>query len=544
MLTSLARNFTLLSRRSIVGGFFVTLVTLGLWLHRDYGVSWDEPNNHLNGLVSVKYLAQLVAPELTKQYPLIPDMRAFRDADHGVAFELPLAVLGYLFTADDSQAFYYLRHLSIFLIFVLGVWALYKLGTTRFQDWRWGLLAAALLVLSPRFFAEAFYNGKDIVYMAFFTLAMYTLLQLLQRPSLGRAVLHGLVTALAVDVRVQGLLLVPITVAMLGLEARYGPLTELPRRRLLTLGSVYIVAALGFVIAGWPYLWAMSAGELLASAQRISQYPWPGYVVYFGYVLPAMQLPWHYLVVWIGISTPLPYTLAATVGIVAWVRKMARGGSGLSTFAGRLDWLLGIWLLIPLLLAIGLRSVVYDGWRHLYFIYPALLLFAVRGAQTLYCAAQRGRWWRRLALAGGFFGVLGTAHTVWRIICDHPHQQVHFSVLPASFAQTHFDLDYWGLSYRQGLEWVLAHDPAPSIGVYSPWPSGHLVYANSLILPPRQRARLRFVPHAEADYTLTNYRYRTQAFPDTIGQEVHTIRVNGVRILSVFAPRSNKLTRR
>lgn len=522
-------------KRLLVGGFFGILLGLGFWLHRDYGVSWDEPNNHLNGLVSVKYLAQLIAPELAGNYPLIPALRAFRDADHGVAFELPLAVLGYFFTPDDSQAFYYLRHLLIFLLFVLGVWALYRLGTIRFGDWRLGLVAAVLLVLSPRFFAEAFYNGKDIVYMAFFTLAMYSLVLLLQRPTLGRAVAHGLVTALAADIRVQGLLLVPISLVMLGLEEAYQRPAGLPRRKLAAVGGLYVSAALVFTVLGWPYLWALSLPDLLISAQRISHYPWPGYIVYFGQLLSAPQLPWHYLPVWIGISTPLPYTVAAAAGLVSWVREVGwRGKSTLSTFAGRLDWLLALWLLLPVLLVVGLQAVVYDGWRHLYFIYPALLLFAVRGGQAGYYAARRGRWWRRAALVGGFFGVLGATHAGWRIIRDHPHQQVYFSVLPAHFAQTHFDLDYWGLSYRQGLEWVLTHDPAPTITVHSPWPSGHLVYANSLILPPTERARLRFASPAEAEYILTNYRYRTHAFPDTIGREVHTIRVNGVRILSVF----------
>jgi hypothetical protein len=518
----------------VVGGFFAVLLALGFWLHRDYGVSWDEPNNHLNGLVSVKYLAQLVKPEIARQYPLIPDLRVFRDADHGVAFELPLAVLGYLVTPHDSQAFYYLRHLLIFLVFVLGVWALYKLGSIRYQDWRLGLLAAGLLVLSPRFFAEAFYNGKDIVYMALFTLAMYRLVRLLERPTLGRALVHALVTALAVDVRVQGLLLVPVTLIMLGLEAAKRPNAEMPRVEWAAVGSLYVGAALIFTVLGWPYLWAMSFTELLAATQRISQYPWAGYVVYFGQLLSPPP-PWHYLPVWIGITTPLPYTAAAAIGGAAWgISLFRRGQNSLRTFAGRLDWLFIVWLLVPLLLVIGLRAVVYDGWRHLYFIYPAFLLLAVRGAQVVYLIAQRGYWWRRAALAGGFLGVLGTAHAGWRIIRDHPHQQVYFSFLPASYAQTHFDLDYWGLSYRQGLAWVLAHDAAPTITVYSPWPSGHLVYVNSLILPPAERARLRFAAAPNADYILTNYRYRTQSLPDNMGREVHTIRVNGLRILSVF----------
>ncbi|MBC6608343.1 glycosyltransferase family 39 protein [Hymenobacter sp. BT188] len=520
----------------IVGGFFGILLGLGLWLHDDYGVSWDEPNNHLNGLVSAKYLAQLVAPELVARQAssrLIPDIQKFADADHGVAFELPLALLSFVFTHGDSQAFYRLRHFCIFLVFVLGVWALYQLAKQRFESWHWGLLAAGLLVLSPRFFAESFYNGKDIVYMALFTLALYTLTRLLQRPTLGRAVIHGLATALAVDVRVQGLLLLLVSVLMLGLEARYRAPAE--RGQLLRVGGIYSVAALTLTVLGWPYLWALPWKDLLAATKRINQYPWHGRVVYFGRVLPGTQLPWHYIPTWIIITTPLPYILATLAGVTAWMWEISqRGRASLSTFAGRLDLLFVSWLLVPVLLVIVLRPVVYDGWRHLYFIYPALVLLAVRGVHTLITIARQRPQWRPLAMGAFLVVIFGMVHAAWRIVRDHPHQQTYFSILPPSYAQRNFDLDYWGLSYRQGLEWVLAHDQAPNISVYSPWPSGHLVYTNSLILPPTDRARLRFANYRNADYILTNYRYRTQYFPDTIGREVHTIRVNGVRILSVF----------
>ncbi|QIL76413.1 glycosyltransferase family 39 protein [Hymenobacter sp. HDW8] len=529
------------SSQWIVGGFFGMLIGIGLWLHNDYGVSWDEPNNHLNGLVSAKYLTQLVAPELVASQPssrLIPDIQNFADADHGVAFELPLALLSFVFTHGDSQAFYRLRHICVFLVFVLGVWALYQLGKQRFESWRWGLLGAGLLVLSPRFFAEAFYNGKDIVYMAFFTLAIYTLVRLLHHPTRGRALVHGLATALAVDVRVQGLLLLVVTLVMLWLEARHRARNE--RGMLLRVGGVYSMAALIFTVLGWPYLWALPWKELLAATQRISQYPWAGRVVYFGQVLPGTQLPWHYIPVWIIITTPLPYVISALIGVGLWLRKISwRGRASVSSFAGRLDLLFVSWLLVPVLLVMALRPVVYDGWRHLYFIYPALILLAVHGVHTLAATARQRPQWRPVAISAALVVSGGMVHAAWRIVRDHPHQQTYFSILPPSFAQHNFDLDYWGLSYRQGLEWALTHDQAPTINVHSPWPSGHLVYTNSLILPPADRARLRFTNHQNADYILTNYRYRTHSFPDTIGREVHTIQVNGVRILSVFR-RSDK----
>jgi 4-amino-4-deoxy-L-arabinose transferase-like glycosyltransferase len=43
-----------------------------------------------------------------------------------------------------------------FLFFSLGVLAVFGIATMRFGDYRAGLLAAAFIILSPRFFAESF----------------------------------------------------------------------------------------------------------------------------------------------------------------------------------------------------------------------------------------------------------------------------------------------------------------------------------------------------------------------------------------------------
>ena len=41
------------------------------------------------------------------------------------------------------------------------------------------------------------------------------------------------------------------------------------------------------------------------------------------------------------------------------------------------DLLFLLTFLIPIIAAIDFRSVSYDGWRHLYFIYPSFLLIAM-----------------------------------------------------------------------------------------------------------------------------------------------------------------------
>lgn len=518
----------------IVGGFFAVLIGFGLWLHNDYGVSWDEPNNHLNGLVSVKYIAQLVAPEMVARQPnnhLIPDIRAFRDADHGVAFELPVAVLGYLFAHHDSQAYYRLRHMLIFLTFILGVWALYKIGTLCFRDWRWGLLGAILLVLSPRFFAEAFYNGKDIVYMAFFTVAVYTLCRLLERPTPGRALWHGLATALAVDVRVQGLQLLVFTAVLLWLEARAhrSGSAHTSSRSYAWAGLWYATFSVVGIVVGWPYLWSLTGAELWNALPRMGRYPWPFTNLYWGEFLPANRLPWHYILVWIGITTPLPYTLAAGLGLLSWLSTVR---SSLREFNGRLMLLVVLWLVGPLVVVISAQTSLYEGWRHLYFVYPALILLAVQGARVVWSVTKRRGLVRKLALGILCLTSFEVVRTAVRMVLVHPHQNVYFSILPASTAERLFERDYWGVSYRQGLEWIMAHDTAATLAIRVPF--HYPLYNNSLILPPTDRARIKYTPNDQAKYFLTAYRWHPQSYADSVGQEVYTIRAEGIKIMSVF----------
>ena len=517
----------------VVGGFFGLLLLLGLALHRDYGVSWDEPNNHLNGLVTIKYVAQLVWPGRAQQeagYHLIPAIQQFRDADHGPIFEVPIALLGYLFTNGDSRQFYFLRHLAIFFVFVGGAWALYQLGEIWFDSWQLGLLTSLLLVLSPRFFAESFYNGKDIVYMALFTIAMYSLVRTIQRPTSGRVVLHGLATALAIDVRVQGLVLLAVTLILFLFSF---PTNIALAGRRWKMAGLYAGATVLFVVAGWPYLWAMSLAELTGALSRMGRYPWPHTNFYLGHFWPATSLPWHYIPVWILITTPLPYVVAALGGIVVSSRRILRGKAA-RVPAGWLDVVVLLWLLGPVMITSAFHVVVYESWRHLYFVYPALLLLAVRGLQALGKLLYRRHYHRAAVALLVLFG-LSLAHTAVRMVRLHPYENVYFSFLPAQAAERLFERDYWGLSFRQGLEWLMRYNPDSRLAIHVAW--HYPLYNNSLILPPADRARIHYVPLRQAKYFITGYRWHPQSYADSVGREIYTIRAEGIKILSVFQRR-------
>lgn len=516
-------------RRWLVPGFFVAFLVLGLGIFRDYGISFDENQSRDNGMTTLKHVAQWVAPAWVAadrdfdkyQVPLAQ----YTDRDYGVAFETPVSLLEQLLGLHGTRAQFLLRHLCTFLVCFGGVVAVYQLAARRFADWRLGLLAAAWLVLSPRLFAESFYNDKDAVFMALFAIATNTGVRLLLRPTWGRAAGHALACALTIDVRIMGVLLPVATLALLAWRAAQGELRWGPAARAAALYGPLLAV---LVVLFWPYLWHAPWQNFAIAFDNMSKFRWGGPVLYLGSATSAPYLPWHYPLVWIGITTPLLYLGASLVGIFLVIRELTRHGWRLWAGPQEAQDVLFLGLLAgPLLAVIALHSVLYDGWRQLYFIYPALLLLALRG----WVAAAR--WRPRWAVWPGAWAALTAASMAWvavAMVRDHPLQNVYFNALAGRHAGTRFELDYWGVGYKQDLEWIVTHDAQPVIAVYCTSGPGHF---NALALPDAQRDRLKFVDSpAEADYLITNYRWHPEPYP--YEHESFQLRADGRRVHSVF----------
>jgi hypothetical protein len=91
-------------------------------------------------------------------------------------------------------------------------------------------------------------------------------------------------------------------------------------------------------------------------------------------------------------------------------------------------------------------------------------------------------------------------------------------------------MDYWGLSYRQGLEQILTGDPADEVTVFADGAPGK---HNLGILPYAARRRLHLAERPEqAKYFIGAYRSRTGPYP--YQPERWAVEVDGVSILSVF----------
>jgi hypothetical protein len=504
---SLFSNRRQVLKYTIQSLFFLVLLVIGLCIYRDYGISWDEPTQRQSGQVTLKYVAERLAPSLLKGSAYyLESLNNYRDRDYGIAFEAPAVAFEKMLGLGDKKKVFMFRHLLTFLVALAGIFAVHKMVERRFSDWRVGLLAALFLILTPRIFAESFYNSKDIVLMAVFAIAMNTMITFVLNPSLRSAVLHGLASAVAIDVRIPAVIL-PIATAIIliiRLLKRESPISSTYRAL-----AVYLATACILVLVMWPWLWSDPIRNFVDGFRDMANFRWYGEVLYMGRFFRGSDLPWHYIPVWITITTPLLYVALFLVGAFSTLCQIASRGTSLWRGDEELQdaVFLGL-LVVPIATVIFLDSVVHDGWRHLYFIYPAFLFLAVRGWVLLW-GKEVSLWGKDLGTIRKLTLVVVTAISVvhiaawmWKV---HPFQNVYFNTLAGSDLRSRYQLDYWGLADRKALEYILDNDKSEVIYVRADSWTPLSVAFNMIDEQDRRRLRLSDGDRGLARYALTNY---------------------------------------
>jgi hypothetical protein len=514
---------------------FLALLAIGLGVYRDYGISWDEPEMRSIGAATLAYAAKRFAPSLLTGAPShlkhVESLNEDPALDHGVFFEELAIPLEVIFGIHDTKNAFMFRHLLTFLVALAGIYAVKKMAERRFSDWRIGLLAALFLVLTPRLFAESFYNSKDVVFMAVFAIAMNTTIAFVLQPSFKTAFLHALASAVAIDVRIMAVMLPLATVAIL--------IARLLKRELTTSVTcqtlaVYLTVACILVLAMWPWLWSDPIGNFVQAFMNMSRFPWDNEVLYMGRFVRSTDLPWHYVLVWIAITTPLLYLALFLVGAFNTLRQIASRSTMLWKGDDELQDIVFFGLFAtPIATVILLHSVLYDGWRHMYFIYPAFLLLAIRGWVSLWGKDLVWTIRRSLLTVVTAISVVHTAAWMWKA---HPFQNVYFNAFAGTGLKTRYELDYWGLANRSALEYILKNDHSEHIYVRADSVTPLEVAFN--MIDARYKKCLEYSDDLNLSrYVVTNYRRVKDPDDGKYARDYdlfYQIRVDDEVILSVF----------
>jgi hypothetical protein len=555
------KRFDIKNRRQVVGIFFLAWVLIGLCLYQQYGISLDERVERQNGMVSLIHIGNQFGISAIQNNASLDAFRHFsletyHDRIFGVFFSVTSAFFErVVFNIGDSwneQAIFQFRHLETFLICVLGGYALFRLSERRFGDWRIGLLTLSFFILSPRFFGESFYNNKDLIFSSFFFISLNASIALLTKPTWLWAIGAGIAGGITVDIRVSGFILPAITLTLILVQLLQG---QIRFYKLLTTISIYLVSLFAIVIAFWPWLWPDPVSRLLEAIQAFSRFTRSDTpMLFMGQQIRSTNLPWFYLPVWIAITTPVLYIGLFGVGAAHFLIQYFN-----TLFKNLKHFRLRLWsspeqmqdlvfmsvAILPVLGIIVLNSVAYDGWRHVYFIYPAFLLIATQGWVVAWRLAKQHKPFFSKVLIG-ILTISFISTSVW-IIRAHPLQNVYFNVLARTPWKDHYELDYWAVSSRQALEYIAKHDDRPLIKVNM----GSIIFFDEAlkILKPSDTARfIEAEWEGNADYILTNYRpnpinYRP-TFTDFKGETSgfmlwHEVKVDGQTIAAIYRRRGD-----
>lgn len=524
--------------------FFLALIFVGLFTYKDYGYTRDEAVNRWRGIVSANYIGHLWNVEALKDTdPLGIEKRnqfselSPTEAEHGSTFEIVSAIAEKIVFGAKSpseQALYFLRHFLLYLFYLGGVYAVYSMARRRFSDWRIALLTAMMFVLSPRIYGNAYFNSMDIAFLSTFALAANSSINLLINTTIRNSVIAGVCVGLAIATRC---LAIVIPFMVVGVEIirwllKTYAIKSNPTKKSIGL-LIYLIACALSTYCFWPWLWEDPFNRIVQAFRVMSNIPFELEVLYFGKIVSSFSIPWHYVLTWIGITTPILYLLGFFFGVFIIARNLF--AKKFLIFADNIElqdiFYLGL-LLGPLLSVIILRSPLYDGWRHLFFVYPFLILIAANGYTYLWNQVKHSDVLKKM-----FLGVISLSllmNGYW-MLKSHPFESLYFNSLVGKGWKNKFDVDYWSLGVRPALEYIVRHDERSIIKVGGL--SALTDLSASRMLDPSERARIvEAKSELTADYMLQIYRIDNRGLSHIGSNFVlyHEIKIGNEVVLSIY----------
>ena len=492
-----------IKKKKILGEIiiFVSFFLLGTFIFDDYGISWDEASHRGNGFVSLNYIRNLLS---LNEYPGFPELKDYFSQSYGVIFDLPMAYLEKLFHIEDPKSYFLMRHFSNFIIFFISNICFYFLLKKRFS-FELSVLGLLFLVLSPRIFADSFYNMKDLVFMSLFIIGVYFSVNFLNNITYKNSLMAALVCSLAITSRIMAIIIPFFIIFFFILESLDNKKYFFKNVNKFFL-FLFLLLCITFVF--WPYLWTDPITNFIKTFNSMSSYIWRGSILYQGNYISALNLPWHYSLVWIFITTPLLYLLLFIIGLLLITTRFVKHflnvtDKNMSTnlWNGnyeRTDLFIFLILCSTLFFVIEINSTLYGGWRHLYFIYPCLIYISVAGLELIN---------KYIIKKYLFIFVLPfLIHVFIWMFNNHPYQFAYFNLLSGKNINSKFEIDYWGLSNKDALLHIVKIDKGNNIKIYINSDSPY--YFSLSLLNKEHRDRIEFVDSIDgADYLVTNHYY-------------------------------------
>ena len=390
---------------------FVVAVIIGLLSYQDYGIGWDEPYQRGPGLLNFNYMFHGDRELFVKE-----------NDNHGAGFELFLLFFEKGLHLKDTRDIYLNRHIVTHLFFLCSAFAGYVLVLRLYKNKFLASLGFILLAFTPRLYAHSFFNSKDIPFMCMVLLTLLASRIAFQKNKPWLFLLTGLLCGYGTSIRIMGIMLGSFLFVFLLIDLVTALMNkEKPLKQVLNI-LLYSVAFCFSLYISWPYIWRQPVHMFVESFRSMSHYKWGATTLISGKMITATELPWTYFPTWFIITTPVLWLFAGIAGIGFIIYEISKKPMEYLKNTPERNYLLYVLcFFVPIMSVLFLHSVIYDDWRHLFFVWPPFVLmclyFINKFLHNKYRMVVQGICGLQV-LAIGYF-----------MVKSHPFHQVYFNEL-------------------------------------------------------------------------------------------------------------------
>jgi len=502
---------------------FVVMLIIGLATYKDYGMGWDEPAQRGPGELSYNYI-------MTGN----KDLFIKPSDNHGAGFELLLIFIEKGAKMTDPKAIYEMRHIVTHVFFLISVFCGYVLVLKLIKNKYLASLAFIMLAFAPRIYGHSFVNSKDLPFLSTLIIAFMLAQMAFEQRKIWLYLALGAAVGYATSIRIMGSMVAVFIVGFMVIDL----ISDMKQGQKQNAGKlaislgVFTVLTLSLLYISWPYLWKSPVHTFVESFGKMSHFAWTGALLFKGELLSSDKpLPWIYFPTWFMISNPPLWLLAGFAGIATVLYDFFKKPLLFFRNTRERNFLLYFGsFIVPIFAVIILKSVIYDDWRHLYFVYPAFVFMGIYAIDKLLTHFKQAR---VMQIVYGAC-ILQTAAILVFMVQSHPFSMVYFNSLVSHEDESlrhQYDLEYWGCSFKQALDFIIENNNAPKIKICCIHKTP--LDNNIMMLPKEQRDRIEFIANAQdADYFITNFRLHPDDFPST--NIAHQIQVQNSTIMRIY----------
>jgi len=513
---------------------FFIIFAIGLSVSKDYGLTIDDEYYRINGLYYYQFIKNTI---FDLNVPLVENNIKYAPA----LFEILLAFITDIFSINEINDIYKTSHKLNFIIFFISLIFFYKLVYRLYNSEIYAILSVIFLITTPRFFAESYFNSRDIFFLSLFILNIYSIYLFLAKKNLFSIIVLAFSTAVLVISKIFGV--VPILLFSFFFIMQENKKNDI-RFKLVSLFKIYTLVVF-FIYILWPFLWDNPLKNFTyAYFFHLTEQNKLSVITYFyGKYISSSEAPWHYRLTWMFLTIPIYLIVIFLTGLTY---NISRFSSSLLHIENKNKLFTTNDLLKATMLSI-LLSVIFltsqfnesklNGWRHLYFLYSIIIIFSIDGLRLI-IKKYKQKIFRTGIIILIFFNI--SYLIIWSVK-NHPNQYVFFNFLLNKHGSKNFDLDYWGVSNLEAIKYIIKTSKKDRINVGTA--SFSSLYESTLKLSKIDRDRINIVFELDdADYILDNSMKRKRKNYEINKKrfiKFHEIKVYNVPINSIYKKITN-----